>query len=598
MRYYEILFEDFKTAKQKFLDNGVDDYDIDNVFNEYKKFRIRMNPPYNNIDWWARNSDFASLKTYVRDISGIPSSREMKKSKTGKTIILMENEKWLIVIPLDKDASCFHGRETDWCTTKPFQNYYEQYFYKSEITLIYCLDKKSGNKWAIAAHSDISEREFFDRSDNSISSDDFKKQTGLDPDEIISRATGVDNLATIGSSRDYYKSLINRFNSIYNDGSIGYGKNNLEAEKILLYIKDSNRIEKYFQTVGRSSEYNINLQKVAVNLEPYLIQFIKNPEKSVVMMALKSDGYSITYIKDQDEEMKKLAVSTNPHSIRNIKEPISEEIQLMAVSKVGTLIQYINNPSERVQLVAVSNINERHNIDKIPLDYILGLYSGTNTITDRKIIMTSIENVPYQSIDSLINHKISIDEEMAILALSSTINYAPQILRLLRDEGIELTIPIQIEAVANDPYHSMIALFPIFNEIDERVQLRAAKTNGYNFINAYSRISFDQKPTPRAIEEAFKTGWLIEKTIDKVLRAKIKPTYQAFKNAIDNAPEDNNSVIIYILEKSFTFNDIHDNLVEYAEQKAIKDDNKMLMNLIKEYKKNLNLDDLDFEPLD
>ena len=43
----------------------------------------------------------------------------------------MENDDWLVVIPLDKDASCFHGKNSDWCTTKINQGNFEDYFYEN-----------------------------------------------------------------------------------------------------------------------------------------------------------------------------------------------------------------------------------------------------------------------------------------------------------------------------------------------------------------------------------------------------------------------------------------------------------------------------------
>jgi hypothetical protein len=113
----------------------------------------------------------------------------------------------LIVIPLDKDASCFYGKNTSWCTTKPFQGYFENYFYDESITLIYFIRKSDGGKWAIAVGKNTIQ--YFDVEDNEIENAfNFKHQTGLNPKPFIKLAN--EKSPTIEKSREKYRSLKDR----------------------------------------------------------------------------------------------------------------------------------------------------------------------------------------------------------------------------------------------------------------------------------------------------------------------------------------------------------------------------------------------------
>ena len=91
----------------------------------------------------------------------------------------------------------------------------------------------------------------------------------------------------------------------------------------------------------------------AVNQDPYIIEFIKNPSETVQLAAVEQTGCSIRYIKNPSEKVKLAAVNQTGYSIEFISNP-SEAVQLVAVNKNSRSIQYIKNPSEAVQLAAVT----------------------------------------------------------------------------------------------------------------------------------------------------------------------------------------------------------------------------------------------------
>ena len=140
MRIHEIINEGYKEAQSEF-GSVIDPTKALALINQYKVLcqRNQVVGQERNIDYWRKQGVDAFAK-FVQQKLTIPSKTEIKRSKIpGKHIDLVDNDQWQIVIPLDKEASCFHGKNTKWCTTKPNASYFEQYFYDNSVTLIYLL---------------------------------------------------------------------------------------------------------------------------------------------------------------------------------------------------------------------------------------------------------------------------------------------------------------------------------------------------------------------------------------------------------------------------------------------------------------------------
>ena len=162
-----------------------------------------------NIDYW-RKQGWDQFSAFVQDRSLERSKTQEKRSKLqGRSVTLHEDPNWLVVVPVDKDASCFHGKNTAWCTTKPFARFFELYFYQDNVDLIYFLRKETGDKWAIAVHQakirgdDIIE--LFDRNDLLITARQFQQQTGFDPEDYIERVAGEDVTSATKVTRGEYQ---------------------------------------------------------------------------------------------------------------------------------------------------------------------------------------------------------------------------------------------------------------------------------------------------------------------------------------------------------------------------------------------------------
>ena len=291
MRFSE-LFEGYKEAKIAFSQSS----DPDLVKDYLDKFRqlVKQNKAEGderNIDWWIKKG-WEEFQKFVDDTQHKMTTSQMKKqrNRTGKAITLYENSAWLIVVPLDKDASCFYGKGTAWCTTKPFADFYEDYFYNRNITLIYLFNKQSGGKWAIAFHNEVDKVEMFNSDDKSIDETIFQKETGFDPHQVVKKIA-PNHEVEIQQSRDEYDDLKKRVQKQLNNEVISN-----QMENALAKLKSEKLMLDYFSYArGKTSP---QLQKLYANmLARRLAAF--TPEAADAGFNYE-DQYSVQYVMEAD----------------------------------------------------------------------------------------------------------------------------------------------------------------------------------------------------------------------------------------------------------------------------------------------------------
>ena len=244
MRLYEVkswIIEGYKEATSEFTKV---DPNAAEVIKQYRDLvnRNQVQGDERNIDYW-RKQGYEKFKEFVSKKSQMKSTTQLKRSKSvGESITLHEDENWLIVIPLDKDASCFHGKDTDWCTTKPFQSYFEEYFYDDNVTLVYFIRKSDMNKWAIAIHK--YRTEYFDKNDSSIQQSKFDKQTRLNSTSFIDLALSEDNQKLVVHSREKHKKLLPYIEKMVS--TVEPGVHQPQLEEMLFKVKLFDPMKSYF----------------------------------------------------------------------------------------------------------------------------------------------------------------------------------------------------------------------------------------------------------------------------------------------------------------------------------------------------------------
>jgi len=314
MRYQEFkLNEGYKEVQQKFSQEA-DPTEVASAFDVFKKLvsanRIKGNE--RNIDWWGKQGWPAFIE-YVTAIDERPSEAEQKARKgKGESHVLEETAEWFIVVPLDKDASCFHGKKSDWCTTKPTQGHFESYFRDYDVTLIYFFRQSDGAMWAMAVYPN-KKAEYFDQQDDSLDDEEFEKQTGLDPNkytELVGGKTDVGQKATI--NRDIMKTDFNTLTGyIKKLEQMSNPRRSAKIETLLLKVKDSRLIKDYLRTL-----YNYS---GPVEVDQQLQSLVAGGDGAVGIRFLNNVSVKTVKILGRQEDLR--------HMMKNLRHPSKEAME-------------------------------------------------------------------------------------------------------------------------------------------------------------------------------------------------------------------------------------------------------------------------------
>lgn len=114
------LLNNYNLNKGKFKSNNIDDYkSVDDLYNE-----------------------FSSMKDELKTTSKRSQEKDVKKDVKK----VYEDSKWLVVIPLTQESSCYYGKGTQWCTAAvESENYFETY--NNSGSLYININKKTGDKY-------------------------------------------------------------------------------------------------------------------------------------------------------------------------------------------------------------------------------------------------------------------------------------------------------------------------------------------------------------------------------------------------------------------------------------------------------------------
>ena len=374
MRYTDFrIAEGYREVTQKFSQEA-DPSQVQSMISKYRDLvdRNQVQGNERNIDWWGKQG-WEQFQKFVTAKSQQLSQNQQKKRKTvGNSYTLDETDEWLIVVPLDKDASCFHGKDTDWCTTKPQHDYFEDYFRDRDITLIYFLQKRTGNKWA-AAVDRYGDGEYFDINDNRIGNGDLARQTGIPFDTVMKYVKMVSNKETdvakkTDAARDSMRKGILKLNSMIHDhAKTNSTERSIEIETLLLKTKHEELLEYYLDIItdgsSESVELDQNMQTLTALKAPNYVLNITNITPKTGKTLIQNNAWAINRLATEQPQLAYDIVKNNPSyipeptSVGNFKA-LPEEIQLLFIKKDPLWIEAFD------QVDALSN-NKRSQKEKV-----------------------------------------------------------------------------------------------------------------------------------------------------------------------------------------------------------------------------------------
>lgn len=349
MRYYEIkLIEGYREVTQKFSQEA-DPSQVQTIVSKYRELvnRNQVQGNERNIDWWGKQGWEQFQKFVTAKSQQLSQNQQKKRKNTGNSYTLDETDEWLIVVPLDKDASCFHGKDTDWCTTKPQNDYFEEYFRDNDITLIYFLQKRTGNKWAAAVDT-YGDGEYFDINDRRIGNGDLARQTGIPFDTVMKYVKMVSNKETdvakkTDAARNSMKNDILKLNSMIDDYTKAKStERSIEIETLLLKTKHDELLDDYLNIItdggSDSIEFDQNMQTLTARKAPSYVSNINNITPKTGKILIQNNAWAINRLATEQPQLAYDIVKNNPSYI---PEPTSvgefkalpDEIQMLFIKK-------------------------------------------------------------------------------------------------------------------------------------------------------------------------------------------------------------------------------------------------------------------------
>ena len=169
-----LVESDFKTSKEKFLQQGIEEQEIAVTFDSFKEAASKnkiKNLDEKNIDWWAKKP-WAEFKRFVTELSDSKTKGEQVKTKANDGAeIRAEDDNWVVYKILTKDACIFYGTNK-WCISKDGEHYKS---YSAHSDFYFILSKTLGkesewSKIALQVSRDTLMKTYWDANDKSYSS--------------------------------------------------------------------------------------------------------------------------------------------------------------------------------------------------------------------------------------------------------------------------------------------------------------------------------------------------------------------------------------------------------------------------------------------
>ncbi len=190
------LLESFADAERIFASQADSPEAVKQAIADFKQMNQKnlLSPEEKDITRWVKKG-WTSFQNFIDQSIKRVSNKETKKLARSDSVKLYDNGTWMAVVPLTKDASCFYGKNTRWCTSATEStNYFDSYFSgEAQVTLIYFINKESGERLALAVYHNPDEDdkhqyqyEAYNADDTHISPDFIFNKTGVSQAELLS----------------------------------------------------------------------------------------------------------------------------------------------------------------------------------------------------------------------------------------------------------------------------------------------------------------------------------------------------------------------------------------------------------------------------
>jgi hypothetical protein len=146
--FKNIILADFKTAKKKFLDQGIEEDIIDTYLDDFKTLKDRnkiKSLEDKNIDNWAKKT-WDEFVEFIDSLKKEKSkSEEIKELKKEGAELVAEDDNWRVYKITTYEASRMYG-SGKWCITRD-EKWWKKYNRRSQFYFILSKTRPENDKW-------------------------------------------------------------------------------------------------------------------------------------------------------------------------------------------------------------------------------------------------------------------------------------------------------------------------------------------------------------------------------------------------------------------------------------------------------------------
>lgn len=313
--------ESFKDAEAKFTDEADDSENVNEYLEKFKELAKRnvIKGPEKDISRWIK-AGWNEFKEYVDKASTVKTKRQQKRKVKSDSILVHEDDEKMVVIPLSEKASCFYGKNTQWCTAaEESDNQFEEYFGRLEVTLFYVLFK-NGDKYA-AATTGPGGYEFFDNQDRSMNKESFEADTDVTTDMID--AWHKENQPLIEKAREKYspEGKAEYYLEQFKNGEISNDKLTQELNEIIDDLDMDNEVDFTIHHVDKEGNIFVDIEEMVDKTENGL-KYINGDEM------IEFFGATADYENSFNELTREWKNHLIQYLLDNYREEIEEELDL------------------------------------------------------------------------------------------------------------------------------------------------------------------------------------------------------------------------------------------------------------------------------
>ena len=194
MRAYEFLFEDiWSDVVANWVNTGIDLLTVEANVNKFKQLKNKnlIDGIEKDIQFW-KNKPFAQFVAFIdANAAKLDATKGAKRAKIKAStdeIVLDDTDKWLVVVPLSKQASQKLGTGTTWCTsTRSDDNRFDIYTSDDLTSMIYIISKTTDEKYAIRFENNTGKVVECRDKDNFDIGAEFQKIIGFTPQRLVTQ---------------------------------------------------------------------------------------------------------------------------------------------------------------------------------------------------------------------------------------------------------------------------------------------------------------------------------------------------------------------------------------------------------------------------